>query len=545
MAEENLPTEETNVPATSPDRPPERKNMVTLVKEWPLSRKLALAGVIIISLALFGLIIFQGRTADYQLLYANLTEKDAASVVSWLKAENIAYQLKNNGKNIWIPADILHETRLNLAGNGLPTGSGVGFEVFDKQSFALTDYVQKVNYTRALQGELSRTITSLGPVDMARVHLALPEERLFKEQQKQPTASVIVTLAEGQTLDTQQVQGIIHLVAGSISGLVPENITVVDSNGVVLDGGQKEEEEKFLSVDMLGFQQQVESRLELRAQDLLDKTIGRDKAMVRVNANLDFSKVEKTQELFDPEEPVIRSEQVNREQSGAPVTGGIPGVQSNLQGVVPQQVADPQGSTSSTSRTTNYEISKTINKIINPVGTIQDLSVSILVADKVVPATEDTPASISPRTAEELQSIETMVAAALGIDLERGDQISVTSMPFSEAPEEIMIAEAPPSNLLYEYLPFVKLGLVAAGALLTYLLLVRPIVKTMKGEIKEHYKTVETLEQEQRAQERALEMEQRAAEEKITEDPVAVIRRSILENPTPAAHILKNWLQEA
>jgi len=208
-------------------------------------------------------------------------------------------------------------------------------------------------------------------------------------------------------------------------------------------------------------------------------------------------------------------------------------------------VADPQGSTSSTSRTTNYEISKTINKIINPVGTIQDLSVSILVADKVVPATEDTPASISPRTAEELQSIETMVAAALGIDLERGDQISVTSMPFSEAPEEIMIAEAPPSNLLYEYLPFVKLGLVAAGALLTYLLLVRPIVKTMKGEIKEHYKTVETLEQEQRAQERALEMEQRAAEEKITEDPVAVIRRSILENPTPAAHILKNWLQEA
>ncbi len=543
MAEENLPAEESNVPATSPDRHPERKNLISLVKEWPLSRKLALAGVVAISLVLFGIIIFQGKTADYQLLYANLAGKDAASVVAWLKAENIAYQLKNNGKNIWIPADILHETRLNLAANGLPTGNDVGFEIFDKQSFALTDYVQKVNYTRALQGELSRTITSLGPVDMARVHLALPEKRLFKEQQKQATASVIVDLAEGQTLDSAQVQGIIHLVAGSISGLVPENITVVDSNGVVLDGGQKEEEEKFLSVDMLAFQQQVESRLEMRAQDLLDKTIGRDKAMVRVNANLDFSKVERTQELFDPEEPVIRSEQVSNEQSGAPAAGGIPGVQSNLQGTVPQ-VTD-SASTSSTSRTTNYEISKTINRITNPVGTIEDLSVSVLVADKVVPATEDTPASTSPRTAEELQSIETMVAAALGVDLERGDQVNVTSMPFTAAPEEMMIAEAPPTSLLYEYLPFVKLALVAAGALLIYLLLVRPIVKTMKGEIKEHYKTVEALEQEQRTQERALDMEQRAADERIEEDPVLVIRRSVLENPTPAAHVLKNWLQEA
>ena len=542
MAEETLTADGTTMPATSADKSIAPKNLVTLLKEWPLSRKLALAGVVLISTVLFGLLIYQGKTADYQLLYANLTENDAGPVVEWLKAENIPYQLKNNGRNIWIPASILHETRLNLAANGLPAGSGVGFEVFDKQSFALTDYVQKVNFTRALQGELSRTIASLDPVDTARVHLALPEKRLFKDQQKPATASVIVSLSKGKTLDEKQVQGIIHLVAGSISGLIPENISVIDSNGVVLDSGRQEDQDELLSVDMLAYQQEVEHRLEMRAQDLLDKTMGKDKAMVRVSATLDFAKVEKTEEFFDGDEPVIRSEQVNQEQSGMPAAGGIPGVQSNLQGTTLQQSGE--NSSSKTSRTTNYEISKTISRIINPVGTIQQLSVSILVADRIIPATEENPETTAPRSAEELQALEAMVSVALGLVPDRGDQINVLSMPFTEAPEEILLAESLPDNLLYEYLPFVKITLVAVGALLLYLLLVRPIIKTMKGEVREHYKTVEALEQEQYAADQALETDKHEREEKVVEDPVAFIRRNVMENPAPTAHIIKKWLQE-
>jgi flagellar M-ring protein FliF len=545
MAELTVPAERSTLPATSSEQEErlEKKNLVTLIKEWPVSRKLALAGIILISFALFGILIFQGRKADYQLLYANLAESDAGSVINWLKAENIPYELKNNGKNIWVPADILHETRLNLAGNGLPTGNGVGFEIFDKQSFALTDYVQKVNYTRALQGELSRTIATLEPVDAARVHLALPEKRLFKNQQKQATASVILSLSKGKTLDQKQVQGIVHLVAGSITGLTPENITVIDSNGVVLDAGEKKDDDKYLSVDMLAYQQEVEHRLEIRAQDLLDKTMGKDKAMVRVSASLDFSKVEKTEELFDSEEPVIRSEQISQEQNGAPATEGIPGVQSNLQGATPQQSGE--NSSSRTSRTTNYEISKTISKIINPMGTIQNLSVSILVADKIVPATGDTPETIVPRSAEELDALQAMVATALGMVFDRGDQINVLSMPFTDAPVEAPAAETAPGNLLYEYLPFVKIGLVVIAALMLYLLLIRPIIKTMRGEVREHYKTVDALEQEQRTTELALEMENKEAMEKIAEDPLVLLRRNIMEDPTPAAHIIKNWLQEA
>lgn len=542
MAEQNPPAEGANDTAAPAVQPAPRKNLATLIREWPLSRKLALAGVIVISAVLFGLLIFQGKSADFQLLYANLTEKDAAPVVSWLKAENIPYKLKNQGRNIWIPADILHETRLNLAANGLPTGGGVGFEVFDKQSFALTDYVQKVNYTRALQGELARTIRALDPVQTARVHLALPEKRLFKNQQKQATASVIVGLSQGKSLDTTQVQGIVHLVAGSITGLTAENITVVDSNGLALDAGLKEDDEEHLSLNRLAYQQKIENRLEMRAQALLDKTMGEDKAMVRVSAALDFAKVEKTQEIYDPDEPVVRSEQVKQQQNGTPPAAGIPGAESNLQGVEPLQGAEE--SSSSTSRTTNYEISKTVSTTINPVGTLTKLSVSILVADKVIPAAQDSPQTTEPRTAEELQSMENMVSAALGLVPERGDQIQVISMPFSQKPDKVMVAEPLPDNLLYEYLPFVKIGLVAVGALLLYFLLIRPLVKTMRGEVQEHYKTVEALEEEAAA-ERQREIEQQTEGQGPPEDPVAVIRRSAMEDPAPTAHIIKHWLQEA
>jgi len=542
MAEQNSPAQTADDTATPAVQPAPRKNLATLIKEWPLSRKLALAGVIVISAVLFGLLIFQGKSADFQLLYANLTEKDAAPVVSWLKAENIPYKLKNQGRNIWIPANILHETRLNLAANGLPTGGGVGFEVFDKQSFALTDYVQKVNYTRALQGELARTIRALDPVQTARVHLALPEKRLFKNQQKQATASVIVGLSQGKSLDKTQVQGIVHLVAGSITGLTTENITVVDSNGIALDAGLKEDEEEHLSLDRLAYQQKIENRLEMRAQALLDKTMGEDKAMVRVSAALDFAKVEQTREIFDPDEPVVRSEQVSQQQNGTPPAAGVPGVESNLQGVEPLQGGEE--SSSSTSRTTNYEISKTVSTTINPVGSLTKLSVSILVADKVIPATQDSPETTEPRTAEELQSMENMVSAALGLVPERGDQIQVISMPFSKKPDKVMVAEPLPDNLLYEYLPFVKIGLVAVGALLLYFLLIRPLVKTMRGEVQEHYKTVEALEEEA-ADERRREIEQQAEELGPQEDPLTVIRRSVMEDPAPTAHIIKHWLQEA
>ena len=182
--------------------------LIATITAWPLSRKIALAAVTAITIGLFAFIIVQAKTADYQLLYGNLAEADASAMVDWLKGQNIPYQLTNNGHNISFLATSVYETRLSLASTGLPQGGGVGFEIFDKQSFALTDFVQKVNYSRALQGELARTIASLGPVETARVHLALPEKRLFKDQQKPATASVIIKLAPGKRLNESQIEGI-------------------------------------------------------------------------------------------------------------------------------------------------------------------------------------------------------------------------------------------------------------------------------------------------------------------------------------------------
>jgi flagellar M-ring protein FliF len=325
----------------------------------------------------------------------------------------------------------------------------------------------------------------------------------------------------------------------------PDNVTVIGSNGVILDPGKTEDKDKLLSVDMLLYQQEVEHRLEIQAQDLLDKTMGKDKAMVRVSATLDFAKVEKTQELFDPDDPVIRSEQLNQENSGSQPSGGIPGVQSNLQGNSGTPANTGEAPTSKTSRTTNYEISKTISKTINPIGSITKLSVSILVADKVTPGQNNQPGKTEPRTAEELKSLETMVSTALGLNSSRGDKINIVSMPFTEQPAESLAASGVlPSNLLYNYLPAMKMALIPIAALLLYFFLLRPIIKTMKGEVKEHYKTVEQMQQEQLAAQKAAEDEAKEETVEIVEDSIIAMRKEILKNPASSTYIIKNWINE-
>ncbi|WP_028585474.1 flagellar basal-body MS-ring/collar protein FliF [Desulfogranum mediterraneum] len=517
------------------------QTLIDTLRAWPLSRKIALGAVTAGAAILFAVIILQARTADYQLLYGNLAKSDAAAMVEWLKGQNIPYRLNNNGRNILIPSSGVHEARLSLASAGLPQGGGVGFEIFDKQSFALTDFVQKVNYSRALQGELARTIASLGPVETARVHLVLPEKRLFKNQQKPATASVIIKLAPGRRLAESQVEGITHLVAGSIEGLSQDDVTIIDQNGNVLTQTGDRNMIGNLSPDMLQFQLQVEQHLEERAQALLDKALGSKNAMVRVTAALDFAHTEKTEELFDPEEPVIRSEQLSEEKSGSEIVGGVPGVQSNLQGNTnPMAGASPPSSRSQ--KTTNYEISKVVSKTVNPVGTIKRISVAVLVADKLLPASGEQEERSEPRSEEELLALEKMISSALGLDKTRGDKIEVTSMPFSEAPllpgDEGLTASA-----LNQYMPIIRYGLLLLGGLLVYFLMVRPVIKILRGETTQHFKTVEELEAEE-AEKSKVAVEQER-EELMLKDPIMRIRKNVDANPVFSAHILKSWIKES
>jgi len=511
-----------------------QKNMLDVIMEWSLARKLSLIGAMAVSALLFSLIIMQSQVADYSLLFANLPSRDAASVVEWLKGHKVPYRLEDGGRDIMIPADKVYEARIELAGSGLSEG-GVGFEIFDKQSFGMTDFAQKVNYRRALQGELIRTITSLAPVEAARIHLALPEKRLFREQQQQATASVVIKLSSGRSLKESQLQGIVHLVAGSVEGLESENVTVVDSSGKILSKSRADEVAGPMTPGMLNYQQAMERRLEVRAQSLLDRALGAGNSLVRVNAEVDFDQHERVEEALDPKGAVAVSEQTSTEEGGGETNSGVPGVVSNLQG----KAATTTTPASRSEETVNYELSKVTSKTIQSVGTVKTLSVSVLVADRVTPGTEGAEPTSTPRSTEEIQEIEQMVRSALGINATRGDLISVVSMPFESGFSDEPLLQPSLIDKVYPFMPIIKYALLAIAALMAYLLFLKPLMRTLRGasEQTQPMKTVEELEAEMRGDDSTPLLGGPS-------DPLAQIRQEVLGGDMMPVQVVKNWLRE-
>ncbi|MCF6291625.1 MAG: flagellar M-ring protein FliF [Desulfobacterales bacterium] len=520
------------------------KTSAPQLKNWPNSRKLLLIVVALVCVGIFGAIILQARHADYRLLYANMANGDGAEVIRWLKEQKIPYRLENNGTTIHIPADQVYEARLRLAGSGLPRGGGVGFEIFDKQSFGMTDFSQKVNYLRALQGELSRTISSLAPVETARVHLVMPEKRVFQAQQQDTTASVILKLVPGSALKESQVQGVINLVAGSIEGLDPGRVTVVDSSGRILSRPPRAEVDGLASSGLIERQLSLERQLEGRAQSLLDRALGLGNSVVRVTATVDFSRLEQTEERYDPDGSVVRSELVTEEKSGGQTAAGVPGVAANLKN---GGVSAGAAGTSRSEETVKYELSKTVSRKVLPAGALKSLSVAVLVADRRTPAAGSAPGSeptYVPRTVEELAVIEKMVRSAIGVDPARGDKFEINSLPFENGFEIGPVREAAPMSDIYIYLPFVKYGLLALAALLVYLLLVRPLLKILRRPdwVVTPLKTVGEIEAEmaggtggegQKALPLAADM-----------DLGKRLREQVISQKAPYAQIIRSWLRE-
>ena len=502
------------------------KNLIGNIKGWPLSRKLSLAGITLLSLLLFGVIIFQANRAEYRPLYTELSQEEAASVTNWLKEQGISYQLKNNGRSIYVPAGIVYETRLNLAGAGLPKQGGVGFEIFDQQGFGATNFTQKINYQRALQGELARTISALEAVKSARVHLAIPEKRLFKEQQKQTKASVVLDLVSGQALDISQINGIIHLVAGSIEGLEKNMVTVVDTNGRTLSQSTGNDFDHMMLPDKLKFKSTLESTLETRAQSLLDLALGPGNAIVRVTTDLDFTQEAITKEEYDPESLVPRSEKITEMESGFRQAGGVPGVEANL-GENP--VIDGSIPTIQSSENTNYEISKTVKQIINPIGTVKNISAAVLLSEKIEPGEKAGEVTPVPFSEGEIDTIRRMMITALGIDTERGDRIEVVAMPFKRNLAEM--SETVSSSSAYEYIPLIKYLILLLCVFLLYRVLVRPLLKTLRGESVQYNKTVQELESEYGQGLKAL-------------DPPAGLRKELEGNSVTPTRVIKAWLRE-
>jgi|DewCreStandDraft_5_1066085.scaffolds.fasta_scaffold00112_85 flagellar M-ring protein FliF len=421
------------------------------------AQRVALIGTAGGALAFTFLFLGLGRQQTFVTAFTNLDAKDSAAIVEQLKANKIPYQVSADGSTIKVPPRNLADARLKLAAKGLPAGGQVGFELFDKTSFGVTDFVQHLNYQRALEGELARTISTLEQVEAARVHIVVPKQELFLSQQKPATASVVLRLRPGRTLDENALRGIAYLVARSVEGLDTKNITVLDASGRILYDGSRAEPGTMLSATQLEMQQKVEKGIEERVQSLLDRVAGPGRAAVRVRAELDFSQREQTSETYTPGGPnndgVPRSKSTVKETfKGNAGSGGQPGTATNVPN--PNLAgALTTGSVSDYTRdetTTNYEVSKNVERRVVGPGEIKRLSVSV-VLDSSIPE-------------QDALGLRDAVAAAAGVNPQRGDQLVVTTAAFTggQGGEAPPLTKAGPEGLV----TYAKLAVPLLAALL-------------------------------------------------------------------------------
>ncbi|WP_447977075.1 flagellar basal-body MS-ring/collar protein FliF [Candidatus Nitrospira bockiana] len=462
--------------------------MLTKFQTLPIMTRLGILLALAAATAGLVSIALWTQQPELQVLFANLAPEDAGAIVEKLKEAKVPYQLGPGGASILVPDAQVHDLRLLLAGQGLPHGGGVGFEIFDRSTLGMSEFVQKLNYRRALQGELARTIAQMPEVARARVHLAVPERRLFSTEQDRARASVVVSLRGNSSLSKSQVQGVIHLVASSVEGLQPGNVTVVDGHGRLLSDGGGEGPGR-LTGSQMEHQRTLEKDIETRIQTMLERIVGINKAVVRVSSLLDFRQVELTEERYDPNGQVARSEQRTQEKSSGTngVSGGVPGVASN----VPPGEAPETGPTSTTSSVNkneivNYEISRTVSKIIEPIGTIKKLSVAVLVDGTYEPAKEgetaaaaaETPRKYIPRSDAEMKRIEEIVKKAMGYSAERQDEVEVVNVQFGlEAEAGAGTPSDEPAAMSWS--PYVRYGVGGALFVLFLLFVVRPLIATL------------------------------------------------------------------
>ncbi len=452
-----------------------------LIADMPASRRTAVLiflGVVVSSLV--GLMMW-ARQPDFQVLYTGLSQSDAAAIVNRLREKRVPYQMDERGGVIMVPSDQVHEARLSLAEEGIPAGGGVGFEIFDRSTLGVTDFVQRVNFLRALQGELARTIAQIRTVESARVHIVMPDRSLFAEQQRAPSASVVVNLAGGATLPKNQVNAIVHLVASAVEGLESKNVTVVDTRGNVLAGGRPDSEEQFLTASQMEFKASLERRLESRIESMLAKVVGPGRAVARVDAELNMRRVERTRELFDPDKQVVRSERRVKEssESGQVGAGGVPGVQANVPpseraGVAQAQAGQSSQKSSRVSETVNFEIDKTVERVVEPRGDVRRVSAAVMVDGTYTPGAEGAPPRFQPRSQAEIDNFTALVSAAIGLNTQRGDTVRIVSVPFQETvPDGVALAAAAQQAFI---LTLVKYALGVVALALIFIFVVRPLL---------------------------------------------------------------------
>ncbi len=361
-----------------------------------------------------------GDGGAYQYAFTNLTTEDASEAAAVLKGSNIPFRAEAGGSALAVPANKVHEVRLLLAAAGLPRGGGVGFEIFDRGDLGISEFTQKVNFRRATEGELARTIGRLAPVRSARVHITMPEKGLYRNEERKAAAAVVLNLQPGRVVEERELAGIRHLVSAAVAGLSPESVTVVDGRGTVLAGDRSD------GAKLVSEQREMETGLEARIVELLEPVVGRGAIVAKVTASLDTREVESTSDAYDPEAQAVRSERKVVEQIGSDQAagGGIAGAAAN-QPLSPAGGAAGGGSRSQTNREDtlkNYEISKTVTRTVARTPRLLRLSAAVLISG----------VDGKPRPEAELRRLGELAKHAVGFDEKRGDRFDISSAAFAD-----------------------------------------------------------------------------------------------------------------
>lgn len=420
----------------------------------PARTLMLLGGAALAVTVLVVLMLTWGRETPYRVLFANVSDKDGGAIVAQLSQMNIPYRHAEGGSAILVPADKVHDARLKLASQGLPKGSVVGLELMDQSRFGQTQFQERLTFQRGLEGELTRSIMSLGSVAAARVHLALPQQNGFFREQQKPSASVLLTLHNGRSLDRGQIAGIVHLVSSSVPELSPKAVSVLDQTGTLLSANPEGDGARGLDSQQLQYVQQVEGSYLRRVMDILEPVVGKGNVRATVTADIDFTQSESTSEQFRPNQgdapATVRSQQSSEMGSGAsPVPpSGVPGAVSNQPPTSAAPVttanttstnanaAAPGGTNTTPSRrdqVTNYEVDKTVRVTRNASGTVRRVNAAVVLNHRSGTDAKGKPTSTA-LSAEELDKLTALVQESVGFNKDRGDSVKVINAPFHEAP---------------------------------------------------------------------------------------------------------------
>ena len=522
------------------------KQILNRLKEQTVPMRIALVGGVVVLLVGVAVAVSVTIGTSFEPLYYNLDPDDAAEVVQFLKKERIEYRLADQGRVIKVPRKDVYETRLKLVASDLPRG-GVGFEIFDKSNLGVTEFVQNINYQRALQGELARTIREIRQVESARVHLVIPKKSLFIEEQKKATASVILKMKPGSRLNKEQVKGVMKLVAGSVEGLEPAQVTVLDTRGMVLSQDvMQPENDKTMTASQMSIKREYESNLEKRLRTMMERVVGLQKVVVRVSAPMDFSRVEKTEELFDPDLTAVRSEHLLSvaKQEPAAAGQGVPGVVANTPGAAAQAQTGSGGTASKKDdQTRNYEVSKTVSHTSLPVGTVKNISVAVLVDGTYKEAGKDQKPEFIPRSDEDLQVYTDMIKKAIGFNKKRGDQVKVACVPFDTTSMAEEVKAMKSAERYHLIMVGAKYALLALALLMFYLKVLKPLLLFMT----QQFTIAGPVGQEGGAAQGVGEMAEEVTEQvEIRKERTMMdqIRDYAQSNPAEVARIIKMWLKE-